>query len=637
MARIFRRSDRLAPVAGSALAAALIAAVLVATGSPARAASTATINGASTFQTMDGFGFSEAFQRSNLMHGSEGLSAANQKRVLDLLFDRSTGAGFSILRNGIGSSPNNSSDWMRAIAPTNPGSPNATPTWVWDGSDNSQVWLSQQAMSYGVKTIYADAWSAPGYMKTNGSDSNGGLLCGVPSAGCSTGDWRQAYANMLAKYVDLYAQAGIPITHVGFLNEPDYTPSYASMNSDGAQAADFIKVLDRTLPSGVKIVCCEPTGWGQANTMLSAIGSDPTAFAALDVASGHGYSGAPTYPLSRAKPAWQTEWSTFNGWDGSWDGGQDSSGFSWAGKVMTGITSANLSAFLYWWGASQDSDNQGLIGLNGDSVKVSGRLWAMANFSRFVRPGAVRIGANSSDSNVRLAAFTNSDGSVAVVALNGANSTSSVSFALNGTGITNGTAVPYLTNSGSNTAAQASIAVNGGSFTAGIPARSMVTYRITGTGITPTTTTPAPPTTTTTAPPTTTTAPPTTTTAPPTTTTPPTTTPAPPTTTTVPAACRVTDVVSAWNTGFTSNITVTNTGTAPIDGWSLGFTLPDGQTITNGWNATYTPSAGRVTAKNVSYNAAIAPNTSVTFGFQATHTGNTATPTDFTLNGAACT
>jgi outer membrane autotransporter protein len=73
-----------------------------------------------------------------------------------------------------------------------------------------------------------------------------------------------------------------------------------------------------------------------------------------------------------------------------------------------------------------------------------------------------------------------------------------------------------------------------------------------------------------------------------------------------------------------------------MNGWSLGFTLPSGQTITSGWNATYTPSSGQVTATNVSYNAVIAPNASVGIGFQATHTGNTAKPTSFTLNGTAC-
>lgn len=96
------------------------------------------------------------------------------------------------------------------------------------------------------------------------------------------------------------------------------------------------------------------------------------------------------------------------------------------------------------------------------------------------------------------------------------------------------------------------------------------------------------------------------------------------------------DEVDAWNTGLTENITITNTGRSAVNGWSLVFTLPDGQTITNGWNATYAPESGQVTATNLSYNGVIAPGASTTIGFQATHTGNTAAPTGFTLNGTTC-
>jgi cellulase/cellobiase CelA1 len=102
------------------------------------------------------------------------------------------------------------------------------------------------------------------------------------------------------------------------------------------------------------------------------------------------------------------------------------------------------------------------------------------------------------------------------------------------------------------------------------------------------------------------------------------------------ATCRVTGTVSAWNTGLTSNLTIANTGTTAIDGWSLVFTLPDGQNITSGWNADYSAAAGRVTARNVSHNAVIAPGTSVDIGYQAAHTGTTAPPTSYTLNGTAC-
>ena len=103
-----------------------------------------------------------------------------------------------------------------------------------------------------------------------------------------------------------------------------------------------------------------------------------------------------------------------------------------------------------------------------------------------------------------------------------------------------------------------------------------------------------------------------------------------------PGACRVSDTINAWNTGLTENITVTNTGTTAVNGWRLAFTLASGQSVTNAWNATVSPSSGAVTATNVSYNAAIPPGGSASFGFQADHTGNTAPPAAFTLNGAAC-
>ncbi|MEH1029152.1 PHB depolymerase family esterase [Micromonospora profundi] len=145
---------------------------------------------------------------------------------------------------------------------------------------------------------------------------------------------------------------------------------------------------------------------------------------------------------------------------------------------------------------------------------------------------------------------------------------------------------------------------------------------------------------TTTPPPTTpppTTPPPTT---PPPTTPPPTTPPPtpPPPTTPPPSegSCRVGYTVNAWNSGLTASVTITNTGTAAVNGWALTFTLPAGQAITNGWNAQYTPTSGAVTARNVSYNATIAPNTSVDIGFQATHNGGTGKPTSFALNGATC-
>lgn len=259
----------LLPLLLSALAGPSLAATLL-----PRQTSSITVDLTKTYQTMTGFGMSETFQRANQMHA---LSPALQRYSLDLLFNRTSGAGFSILRNGIGSSPDSSSDHMVSIQPKSPGGPTAAPKYVWDGNDNSQVWVSTEAVkTYGVSTVYANAWSAPGYMKTNNNDANGGSLCGVSGATCSSGDWRQAYADYLVQYITYYRELGVEITHLGFLNEPDLTTSYASMRSSGAQAADFIKVLRPTLDksnmTAVSIACCDAEGWSSQSGMMGALG-----------------------------------------------------------------------------------------------------------------------------------------------------------------------------------------------------------------------------------------------------------------------------------------------------------------------------------------------------------------------------
>ncbi|MEV4702505.1 GH12 family glycosyl hydrolase domain-containing protein [Actinoplanes sp. NPDC049316] len=102
-------------------------------------------------------------------------------------------------------------------------------------------------------------------------------------------------------------------------------------------------------------------------------------------------------------------------------------------------------------------------------------------------------------------------------------------------------------------------------------------------------------------------------------------------------ACRVTYGTNAWSNGFTADVTVANTGSSAVNGWALAFTLPNGQAVTNSWNATLTGSSGAVTARNVSFNGAIPAGGSTSFGFQGTYSGTFSTPSTFTLNGTACT
>ncbi|MGW2155269.1 GH12 family glycosyl hydrolase domain-containing protein [Nonomuraea sp. NPDC001699] len=97
--------------------------------------------------------------------------------------------------------------------------------------------------------------------------------------------------------------------------------------------------------------------------------------------------------------------------------------------------------------------------------------------------------------------------------------------------------------------------------------------------------------------------------------------------------CAVTATTqNAWSNGYVIQpVTVTNRGTATINGWTVTFTLPQGHTITGSWGANVSAGGGVVTVRNLPYNGTLAPNASTTFGFQASRpTGDTQVPAGYT-------
>ncbi|MFI7221103.1 cellulose-binding domain-containing protein, partial [Micromonospora maritima] len=103
------------------------------------------------------------------------------------------------------------------------------------------------------------------------------------------------------------------------------------------------------------------------------------------------------------------------------------------------------------------------------------------------------------------------------------------------------------------------------------------------------------------------------------------------------AGCSVTYTVpSQWQGGFGANVTVTNLGD-PVSGWTLTWSYPAGQTVTQAWNATVTQNGAAVTARNVDYNGSIPTNGTTSFGFNGAWTSSNPAPTSFALNGVTCT
>ncbi|GGS54105.1 cellulase family glycosylhydrolase [Streptomyces violaceus] len=104
-----------------------------------------------------------------------------------------------------------------------------------------------------------------------------------------------------------------------------------------------------------------------------------------------------------------------------------------------------------------------------------------------------------------------------------------------------------------------------------------------------------------------------------------------------PSACGVGyRVTSSWPGGFQGEVTLRNTGTSAINGWTLRWAFPDSQRITNLWGGTATQSGSEVSVAAASYTATVPAAGSVTLGFTATRSTANPSPTAFTLNGAAC-
>ncbi|MGA5304902.1 cellulose binding domain-containing protein [Nucisporomicrobium flavum] len=468
--------------------------------------------------------------------------------------------GFSVLRIPVNE---NQSDWSRDLA------------------------TAQRAVALGV-TVFASPWNPPASMTetfTRGTQTNAKRLKYSSYA---------AYAQHLNDFTAYMRNNGVNLYAISVQNEPDYASTWTWWT-----AAEIVQFL-RANAGSISTRVIAPESFQYVKSMSDPILNDSTALANVDIIGAHLY-GTPysnfPYPLFQQKGAGKELWMTEVYYPNSSD-----SADSWPGALDVGehmhhaMVDAGFQTYVWWYLRRS-------YGPMREDGQISKRGAVMAHFSRFVRPGYVRIDATANPaSNVFVSAYRNGD-TVVIVAVNKNASSVSQQFTLAGTA-SSGSVATWLTDASRNVAQQSALSMANGSVTVTLPARSVMTLVTSMTG----TTTPSPSASASVS--------------------------APPPAGTGP---RVAYTMSSWSSGFTATVSITNTGTSAINGWTLTFTLPSGQSITSGWNATYSPSSGQVNARNVDYNGTLAPGATVEIGFQATHTGNTAEPASFTLNGITCT
>lgn len=135
-----------------------------------------------------------------------------------------------------------------------------------------------------------------------------------------------------------------------------------------------------------------------------------------------------------------------------------------------------MTLFSYY-----SNTNEKLIKVDNSTstYEVAKRLWAFANWSRFVRPGATRVGSSGGGGGVKTAAFRNVDGSIAVVAISSGASAASVTIKITGAGA--GAAAPktveaYVSDNTHNCEKTAATVADDGTITGSVAGRSITTF-----------------------------------------------------------------------------------------------------------------------------------------------------------------
>ena len=390
-------------------------------------AAEATVNAGEIHQKISGFGASSAWNS---------LNATEE----NLLWDTLSGAGFSLHRLRIDETGLVSSN-----------------------SNQGQLKIAKDAVKKGV-TVWASPWSpVRAWQKKIGTDSKGGDELGFNF------DYAEKWAKLLADYARDMVKAGVPLFAISAQNEPD------GRNFNHMTADEIVRwVRDYLGPAmegtGVKIIAPETVNWFSFPSYKKAILADAKASAYIPIIATHEYGGSPkAYPeIAKAgKEFWQTEiYESLNETDMGIN-----SAVNTAVMMHNAIVTAGVNAWHYWWihgptGTSLFPNN---------SSTPAKRLWAMGNYSRFVRPGFYRIGATATPaSNVMMTAYKDTLNTRMVVVIINKN-TSTVPLDLKIDGVSPIAYTPYVTDNTQNLKAQAEVSVEGKSkISYTIPAKCVV-------------------------------------------------------------------------------------------------------------------------------------------------------------------
>jgi glucosylceramidase len=379
---------------------------------------TITLTPATTYQSITGFGASFTETATYVLAR---ISAAKRAEVLNAFFNPYTGSGYTLCRTAIHSCDFSVSSYSYDDTPNDYTLNN------FNFSHELQwtVPVIKEAMRIrgADLKLFASPWSPPGWMKTNNSMLNGGKL---------KSDCGAAWALYFVKYIQAMKSNGIPMWGVTVQNEPAATQTWESCIFTAAEERDFLKnYLGPALTTNntnVKVMI-----WDHNKDVIvdrvRGVMNDANAAKYVWGVAYHKYAGD-QYPNMDI---------VHNEFPNAWMVGTECS-IRDTGTDAERMAHEIIGDLNHWstgylaWNLSTDyvggpyHDRSGgcpgpiVVDRATDGAKYLRHYYYMTHFSRYLRPGAVRIGCSFSGTNLETCAFKNQNGTIVVTVLNRTNS-----------------------------------------------------------------------------------------------------------------------------------------------------------------------------------------------------------------------
>ncbi|MGC1920658.1 MAG: glycoside hydrolase family 30 beta sandwich domain-containing protein [Acidobacteriaceae bacterium] len=388
---------------------------------PKKDVPTIAVDDAKKYQTIDGFGFALTGGSAQLLMQ---MSAPARASLLKQLFSTDgDGIGVSYLRVSIGSSNMNAKVYSYDDVPAGESDPTLA-KFSLAPDEVAVIPALKEILAINPKIkILGSPWSAPAWMKTN-DKSKGGTL--------NPEDYK-AYAKYFVKYVEGMKAAGIPIDAITVQNEPLNPKNTPSMVMFAKQEDNFIKdalgpaFKKAHLRTKILVYDHNPDVTSYALSILK----DPDASKYVDGSAWHLYGGEIS-ALTEVHDAFPNKNIYFT--EQSIGDGHHQTNIDIAEPVSDVVIGAtrNWSRNALLWNLAADPENgphtndggctscAGAITLDGDNASLNVAYYVIAQASKFVPAGSVRVDSNDVEQLANVA-FRTPDGKMVLIVSNTGN------------------------------------------------------------------------------------------------------------------------------------------------------------------------------------------------------------------------